>query len=147
MPVGLFFLVQQKTLGVATRGSIFSGATFLMHIVNAGAPQRQQKSSGPSRHAALRVEVTSFKPHVKNTLRGFCDLALPPVGLEINGTTLHEKNGSRWITMPARPDEKDGATVWAAIVEFDSKKVRLTFQTAFLEGIDAEALAEAKGHE
>ena len=96
---------------------------------------------------ALQVKVVSFKAHVKNTLRGFCDLALPTVGLKINGATLHEKNGSRWITMPARPFEKDGATVWAPIVEFDSKEARLAFQTAVLEAIDAGALAEAEGHE
>src|SRR5215472_11166187 len=98
-----------------------------MNIVSGGAPQRQQKSATPVRNGTLRVQVISFKPHVKNTLRGFCDLALPSVGLKINGATLHEKEGSRWITMPARPYEKDGATMWAPIVEFDSKEARLAF--------------------
>jgi len=51
----------------------------------------------------IEVEATGFKPFRKNTLRGFVDLALPAVGLVLLGCTLQEKNGSRWIGLPARP--------------------------------------------
>jgi hypothetical protein len=38
---------------------------------------------------------------VKNTLRGFFTVAFPS-GLIIRDCMLHEKNGKRWVSLPAR---------------------------------------------
>jgi len=85
----------------------------------------------------LRVEVLAFKPHVKNTMRGWVDLALPAVGLKLLGCTLHEKNGSRWIGLPAREYQDNGVRKWSPIVETVSKEAREALQKAALAALDA----------
>jgi hypothetical protein len=50
---------------------------------------------------------------------------------------LHEKNGSRWISPPARKWEKNGETGWTNLVDFDSRESRQRFQAAALGAVDA----------
>jgi hypothetical protein len=80
--------------------------------------------------------VREWKPYAKNTLVGFVSLELPS-GLIIHGCTVHEKNGSRWIGLPAKQYTKDGTQTWAPLVEFASKEVREKFQALALAAIDA----------
>jgi hypothetical protein len=49
-----------------------------------------------------RMKLLSFKPHVKNTLRGFVDLELG-IGLQIPECSLHVKNGRAWVGVPVKP--------------------------------------------
>ena len=85
----------------------------------------------------MEVEATGFKPFRKNTLRGFVDLALPAVGLVLLGCTLHEKNGSRWIGLPARPYQNDQNQIcWAQIIDHTSKEARQAFQRAALAAVE-----------
>lgn len=84
----------------------------------------------------MAVEVTSFKPYSKNTLRGFLAFRLTNIGLEIRDATLHEKGGKRWIQLPSKPYEKDGKTLWTAIVDFYDKSRADQFQKAALEALD-----------
>ena len=51
----------------------------------------------------LTVEIESFKPLKSNTLHGFCDIVVPELHLRIHDITIHEKNGKRWIGLPAKP--------------------------------------------
>jgi hypothetical protein len=92
--------------------------------------------------AHLRVEVLAFKPHVKNTMKGWLDLALPAVGLKLLGCTLHEKNGSRWIGLPAREYQDNGVRRWAPIVDTLSKEAREALQKAALAALDAHESVE-----
>jgi hypothetical protein len=39
----------------------------------------------------------------RNTLRGFADLTVPGIGLDIDDVAIHEKGGRRWASLPARP--------------------------------------------
>jgi hypothetical protein len=80
--------------------------------------------------------VREWRPYQKNTLRGFLSLELPS-GLILHGLTLHDKEGRRWVGMPAKSFEKDGTTTWAPQVEFSSKESRERFQVAAIEAIDA----------
>ena len=79
--------------------------------------------------------VTNWKAYEKNTLRGFLSLTLPS-GLIIHNCTLQEKDGSRWIGLPARPYTKDGSTSYALLIEFATKEARQPFQTMALEAVD-----------
>ena len=55
------------------------------------------------------MKILDFKPFSKNTLLGFFDLELDS-GLILSGCALHEKNGKRWIGLPAKPITKpDGS--------------------------------------
>lgn len=84
----------------------------------------------------MAIEITSFKPHAKNSLRGFLALRLTNIGLEIRDAALHEKSGKRWIQLPSRAYEKDGTTKWSPIVDFYDKSRADQFQKAALEALD-----------
>jgi hypothetical protein len=75
-----------------------------------------------------QARILGFKPFEKNTLRGFFDIELAS-GLILRGCTLHEKNGRRWVGLPAKPYGTDtGAQSWAAIVDFRDKRTAARFQ-------------------
>ena len=84
-----------------------------------------------------QIVVKAFRKYVKNSLQGFLTLSLPAVGLTIKDISLHESNGSRWVSMPARPYETGGQTQWSQIIEHDSKESRKAFQNAAIRAVDA----------
>ena len=49
------------------------------------------------------VVCTAWKPFERNTLKGFADFWLRAVHLNIRGCAVHEKNGERWVQLPAKP--------------------------------------------
>lgn len=86
----------------------------------------------------MNIEITSFRPLEKNnTLRGFLTIRLSDVGLVVKDICLHEKNGKRWLSLPAKPYTKtDGGQAWASVLEFD-KDSYWDFQDAGLVALDA----------
>ena len=83
----------------------------------------------------MAIEVVGYRPFKKNTLQAFLSLKLTQVGLTINDCTLHEKNGKRRVSMPAKSIEKDGKSVsWFPIVIFD-KEINQVFQKAAVQAI------------
>ncbi len=82
------------------------------------------------------ITVRNWKPFHKNTLVGFFSATMPD-GVIIHNLTLHEKNGSRWIGMPAREWTNDaGEKQFARLVEFTSREIADTFRDAVLEALD-----------
>jgi len=73
--------------------------------------------------------------HRDFVVTNFLSLTLPS-GLIIHNCTLQEKDGSRWIGLPARPYTKDGSTSYALLIEFATKEARQPFQTMALEAVD-----------
>ena len=66
------------------------------------------------------------------------------IGLQINGCTYHEKNGKKWIGLPARPyEDENGKTTWALILKFDDDYNK-KFQKATLEALDQHILGGVK---
>ena len=86
--------------------------------------------------AEPQITIESFRTYSKNTLQGFLTLSLPAIGLRIKDVCLHEKNGSKWVSMPARPYDQDGTTKWAQILEYDSKESREAFQRAAIRAVE-----------
>jgi hypothetical protein len=84
----------------------------------------------------MAIEITSFKPFVKNTLQGFATIRLTAIGLEIRDVTLHTKGGKRWIQLPSKAYDKDGKTLWTAIVDFYDKTRAEQFQKSALDALD-----------
>jgi hypothetical protein len=85
----------------------------------------------------MNIEITSFRPLEKNTLRGFLTIRLSDVGLVVKDVCLHEKNGKRWLQLPSKPYKKtDGGQAWAYILEFE-KSHYWVFQDAGLSALDA----------
>lgn len=91
----------------------------------------------PAGASANSFVVREFKPYSKNSLVAFVSLEMPS-GLVIHNITLHEKNGSRWVSMPAREyQQKDSERTWMPLIEFADRDCRESFQQRALEAIDA----------
>jgi len=58
--------------------------------------------------APKRMRPISFKPLVKNSLRGFATVELP-IGLKISDIPVLVSNGKAWAALPSKPVvDKDG---------------------------------------
>ena len=85
----------------------------------------------------LSIEIESFRPQRSNTLFGFATIVIPEMRLRIVDATVHEKNGSRWIGLPAKPqvtregvarrDERTGKILYSAVIEFTDAGTRNAF--------------------
>jgi hypothetical protein len=49
-----------------------------------------------------RMRLLTFKPFVKNSLRGFIDIELG-IGLQITEASLHVSHGKVWVSLPSKP--------------------------------------------
>ena len=84
------------------------------------------------------VEVVDFRPHTRSTLRGFLTIRLTTVGLEVRDLALHEKDGNRWLQLPAKPFNKpSGGKGWNYILHFYEKDQYQQFQEMTLKALDA----------
>jgi hypothetical protein len=83
------------------------------------------------------ILIADWKPHQKNTLRGFFTATMPS-GLVIHDLMLHESNGKRWVGLPGRPwtDEK-GTKQFVRIIEFSDRATADHFRDAVLSALDA----------
>jgi hypothetical protein len=59
----------------------------------------------------LDIECVSFRPLLKNTLRGFAVIRIPELHLIINDVAIHQKGKAHWAQLPAKPMLKDGQAV------------------------------------
>jgi len=63
-------------------------------------------------HAWGVVRLLDWRPLESGTLRGFARVKIVPLGLTLDGVCLHERDGKRWATLPARPQvNKDGELI------------------------------------
>lgn len=86
---------------------------------------------------SITVRCTEFKRFEKNTLRGFAKLEIPGWGVSICDITLHTKNGSTWVGLPAkRYSKKDGTEGWQPTVEFLDDAAKRAFQSAAVAAIE-----------
>ena len=84
----------------------------------------------------MAVQIVDFREYKKNTLQGFVTVRLTAVGLEIRDICLHELNGKRWLTMPAKPYEKDGKMTYAFILSFYNRDTASQFNAVTLKALD-----------
>lgn len=92
------------------------------------------------------ITATDWRPVHRNTLQGFVTLKLSPSGIALRECSLHEKDGKRWIGLPAKPqidsegrhrkDPTTGKGLYTAIVEITGKDERERFQEASLAALD-----------
>jgi hypothetical protein len=92
----------------------------------------------------LTVIVESFKPLRANTLHGFINITIPEMHLRICDLTAHEKNGKRWIGLPAKPQidragtvrkDERGKTLYVPVLEFTDKATRDAFSARVVEAL------------
>lgn len=87
----------------------------------------------------MNIEITSFTPYrKKTTIQGFLAVRLTEPGLEIRDIALHQKDGKRWLQLPAKPYTKpDGRQGWSYILNFYEKEHFNKFQEVVLKALDA----------
>jgi hypothetical protein len=50
----------------------------------------------------LTVTCESFRPLVRNTLRGFAEITIAELRLKVHDIAIHEKGEARWAQLPSR---------------------------------------------
>jgi hypothetical protein len=90
----------------------------------------------------LSIRVEAFTPRVSNTLRGFVTVVVPELHMKINDITVHQKNESRWIGLPGKPQigrdgqvrkDERGKTLYTPVLEFIDSKTRDAFSHRVVE--------------
>lgn len=85
----------------------------------------------------MAIEIVKFRKFEKNTLQGFLTILMTGIGLEIRDCTIHQKDGKKWIGLPAKPYEKDdGTTGYSYIIKFVDKDRYFQFQDAVIKELD-----------
>lgn len=85
----------------------------------------------------IKVRIDEFKPMQKNTLQGFLAFTFLDLGLCVKGATIHQKQDSRWVSMPAREYQTDEGRKWVPVIEFDSRESRYSVNDAVIAAFDA----------
>ena len=85
----------------------------------------------------MAIKITKYREFKKGSLLGFCNILMDNISLEIRDVTYHQKDGKRWVGLPAKPyqDEK-GETKYSYIIKFLDKARWGQFQKATLEALD-----------
>lgn len=85
----------------------------------------------------MAIEITKWRKFEKNSLQGFCNILIMNIGLVIRDATVHEKDGKRWIGLPAKPyQDESGDTKYSYIVKFVDKDKYGQFQKSALKALD-----------
>lgn len=88
------------------------------------------------------LRITNFRPHERNTLRGFFEVTLDN-GMTLKGCTYHEMGERRWIGLPSKQYTTEaGEPAWQPIVGFEEKRNAWSFSDACVKAID-EALGKS----
>jgi hypothetical protein len=91
----------------------------------------------------LTVTCESFRPLVRNTLRGFAEITIAELRLKVRDIAIHEKGEARWAQLPSKAQIKDGALVkdvtgkvqYIHVMDFDSREVRDAFSRAVVQAV------------
>jgi hypothetical protein len=90
----------------------------------------------------MDIVCRKFRPFARNTLLGFAEIEIKDIGLTVRDVALHQKGGSRWAQLPAKPQIKDGAVVsidgkaqYVCILEFGSREMRDEFSAAVVDAV------------
>ena len=81
------------------------------------------------------IQITSWRPHEKKTLKGFCSATLPS-GMVIHDLTVHERGGDKWVSYPSREwvDQK-GEKQFSPIIGFTNRSAADHFRDQVLEAL------------
>jgi hypothetical protein len=82
------------------------------------------------------IVIAAWRPHRKNSLVGFFTATLPS-GLVLHDLMLHERNGARWISFPAREwKNAQGEKQYARLIGFSSRAADDRFRDQVLAALD-----------
>ena len=86
----------------------------------------------------MSIECMEFKSHESGALKGFANLRVPKMGIELFGCSLFMKEGRRWLSMPSREynDPETGEKKYIPVLRFIEKAHLDAFCKAALHAID-----------
>jgi hypothetical protein len=92
-----------------------------------------------------KIRLISWKPLIKNSLRGFATIELP-IGLKVVDCPVLVSNGKAWASLPTKPvldrDGKrvkpDGKPQYSAILEWKSRDLADRFSQSVVQLVLAE---------
>ncbi len=85
----------------------------------------------------MTIECLKFQSVNKGSFVGFADFFIPKTGLEIYGCQLFQKEGKRWINMPAREyTNSDGEKKFASYIRYRENSHKDMFTELALKAID-----------
>jgi len=84
------------------------------------------------------IECVRFRSHEKGFLMGFATLFVEKWGIEIDGFTMWQKEGKRWINMPSNEytDKETGEKKYKSVFHFKNKEHFTMFLEAARVAID-----------
>ncbi|MGC1416881.1 MAG: hypothetical protein WA817_16465 [Candidatus Acidiferrum sp.] len=87
------------------------------------------------------VKISDWKAFQKGALKGFFTVHLPS-GMVIHHCGLFEKNGARWIALPAKKyTSASGKVSWNPIVEIPDHNAMDRFRRQVILALEAQGLA------
>ena len=93
----------------------------------------------------MTLKCTDFRRYTSGTLLGFGTFENTDTGMAIGDCPIHEKNGKRWVGMPARPMlDRDrnlitegGKVQYAQVITFTTKEARDVWVGQALRALEA----------
>lgn len=82
------------------------------------------------------VTCIKYKSFVKGSLLGFVSFYVDKWGVEINGCTLNQKDGKRWINFPSKEFEVEGEKKYQPLIKFKDKAHMDIFSEMAKKSID-----------
>lgn len=90
------------------------------------------------------IECIKYKKHIRGSLLGFADLKYPSKGFVLQGCTLHQKDGKRWVNLPAKEfSDENGEKKFFSIFRFIDTSEFNEFKNQALKAIDKKVLEES----
>jgi len=94
---------------------------------------------------SMPLALMSFKPLVRNTLRGFADVRVGK-SLVIREVAVHVSHGKAWAALPSKPVLKDGRATtdergkvrYVPMMEWADKDTRDAFSDAVVAAVRAQ---------
>ena len=96
----------------------------------------------------MTIECMRYTSVNKGSLLGYADFYVFKTGLEIQGCTLHQKEGRRCINFPSKEytDSKTGEKKYSSIVRFRDKAHMELFTQKAKEAIEKKAAEQTQHH-
>jgi hypothetical protein len=92
----------------------------------------------------LTITCSDWRALHRHTLRGFVVIHIAELRLTIRDIVVHEKEGRRWVQLPARPQldrnqqlvkDQAGKILYATLMTWDSRDVSDAFSARVVEAL------------
>ena len=87
-------------------------------------------------------ECVRYSPINKSSCLGVATVFIPKWNVELSGVSLHQKEGKRWVNLPARVVEENGEKKYYPYVKFRERENKDKFCEKIKDAIDVYILKQ-----